>query len=70
MDSITIGGAGLDSKHNAFIKTFMMNDERETYIDTRPGPSNEDGIRLALIQAKLFARLKSPRPNSVCSSFA
>ena len=53
-----------------FIKTFMMNDERETYIDTRPGPSNEDGIRLALIQAKLFARLKSPRPISVCSSLA
>jgi len=30
---------GLDSKHNTFIKTFMMNDERNKCIDTRPGPS-------------------------------
>jgi hypothetical protein len=28
---------GLDSKHNTFIKTVMLNDERETCIDARPG---------------------------------
>ena len=35
----TIRGVRLDSKHNASIKTFMMNDKWETCIDTRLGPS-------------------------------
>jgi hypothetical protein len=39
-------------------------------LKTRLITVDADGIRLALIQFKLFARLKSPRPNSVCSSFA
>ena len=34
-------GSGLDSK----LKTFMMNDERETCIDTRPGPSMLRGVQ-------------------------
>jgi hypothetical protein len=33
-----IMGSGLDSKHNTFLKTFMMNDDRGVCIDTSPDP--------------------------------
>ena len=60
---------GLDSKHNTFIKTFMMNDQPERYIETRPGPPS--GPQKAVKEVVQRAGLSKPAsPHTFRHSFA